>query len=468
MNTEQSLSKKHTTLKIVNPATGIKITRIPKDNATTVAEKYAQLKTGQKAWAATTIEHRLNCIQQFFRLLDVEQTDLAETLSAEMGKPFQESLNEIQGARGRIHFFLNNVASWIQDEWMIRDGATHEKLSFEPLGVIGNISAWNYPYLVGVNVFIPALLCGNAVLYKPSEYTTMTGQHIQNLLHESGVPENVFQTVIGGGEVGELLLEQPLDAYYFTGSYRTGKYIAQKVAHKLVPVQLELGGKDPLYVADEVDVQKAAINAVEGAFYNNGQSCCAVERIYVHEAIYDEFVTAFVKELSINWVMDLPAKRTTKLGPVSRKEHLPFLQKQVDDAVAKGAKILTGGKRANRKGYYFEPTVLVNVTHDMDVMKEETFGPVIGIMAVKDDAAALSLMQDTEFGLTAAVFSHNEERAEAMLKELDAGTVYWNCCDRVSPNLPWSGRGKSGLGSTLSYIGIRAFLKTKGYHLRVW
>ncbi len=461
------MSVRETTLKIVNPATGIKITRLPKDNAETVQQKYEALQIGQKQWVTTTVTHRLACIEKFFKLLDVERVELAETLTAEMGKPYQESLNEIQGARGRINFFLNNTADWLKEEWMIREGATREKVTFEPLGVIGNISAWNYPYLVGVNVFIPALLTGNAVLYKPSEYSTLTGLAIQKLLFEAGIPENVFQTVVGGGEVGELLLELPLNGYFFTGSHATGQYIAQKVAPKLVPIQLELGGKDPLYVMDDVaDVRQAAANAVEGAFYNNGQSCCAVERIYVHHNIYELFVEEFVKEVKENWTIDLPAKPHTKIGAISRKVHLDYLAIQVKDAVEKGATLLTGGQQAKRKGYFFEPTVLADTDHSMKVMMEETFGPVIGIQRVQDDAEAVQLMQDTPYGLTAAVFSQSQERAEAVLQQIEVGTVYWNCCDRVSPNLPWSGRKHSGLGATLSYMGIRAFVQPKSHHLR--
>lgn len=454
------------TLRINNPATGIKITRVQKDDAESIKQKYDLLREGQTEWANTPLSERLWCIEQFFRLLDVERVELAETLTAEMGKPFQEALNEIQGARGRIHFFLNNTSNWLQDEWMITDAPTRERLSFEPLGVIGNISAWNYPYLVGVNVFIPALLTGNAVLYKPSEFATLTGAKIRDLLYEAGIPLSAFQMVTGNAEQGEMMLDLPLNAYFFTGSYKTGMYIYQKLAPKLVPVQLELGGKDPLYVTDETDVQSAALSAVEGAFYNNGQSCCAVERIYVHEAVYDNFIDLFVAEVNQHWQPNLPALLTTKLGAIYRKEHLTFLDEQVKDALDKGAKLLIGGKRADRKGWFYEPTVLTNVNHSMSLMSNETFGPLIGIQKVSSDAEAIALMNDTEYGLTAAVYTNNESRAEKIMKQLNTGTVYLNCCDRVSPNLPWSGRQHSGLGATLSYMGIRAFVRPKAYHLR--
>jgi acyl-CoA reductase-like NAD-dependent aldehyde dehydrogenase len=272
--------------------------------------------------------------------------------------------------------------------------------------------------------------------------------------------------VIGSGAVGEYLLELPLDGYFFTGSYKTGKYIAEKVASKLVPCQLELGGKDPMYVMDDVkSVQTAATSALEGVVYNNGQSCCAVERIYVHENIYDSFVDSYVQQLK-KLKTGNPTDNSTDLGPVSRKEQIAFLSDQVNDALSKGATLLAGGKSKDSKGFYFEPSVLVNVNHNMKIMKEESFGPVVGIQKVKNDDEAVELMLDTPYGLTAAVYSSSYERAENVMRKMNTGTVYWNCCDRVSASLPWSGRGNSGLGSTLSYQGIRAFVQPKAYHLR--
>ena len=313
-----------------------------------------------------------------------------------------------------------------------------EKIVYEPLGVVCNISAWNYPYLVGVNVFIPALLAGNSVMYKPSEFSSLSGLEIEKLLKLAGVPDNAFQLVIGAREVGETLLHIPFNGYFFTGSYKTGQYIYEKTAHKMVPCQLELGGKDPLYVADDVsDIKAIAAGTADGAFYNNGQRCCAVERIYVNEKVYDQYVDEFVKEVK-EFKAGSPTEEGTYIGPLTRKAQLECIEDQINDAIAKGAKVMTGGKRFGAKGYFFEPTVLINVNHNMSVMRDESFGPVIGIMKVKDDAEAVKLMQDTEYGLTAAVYSASKERAEKILKKVDAGTGYWNCCDRVSAALPCS------------------------------
>jgi acyl-CoA reductase-like NAD-dependent aldehyde dehydrogenase len=453
-------------MKIINPATEELIREVDEDTEAAVREKFDLLKKGQRAWSALATEQRIACIARFSDLLGSEKEELAATLTRESGKPLAQSYNELDGARARIRYFVDHSARYLADEWMVTEGPTREKIVYEPLGIIANISAWNYPYLVGVNVFIPALIGGNAVIYKPSEYATLTGMHIIRLLHLAGVPEGCLQLVAGRGIVGELLLSLPLDGYFFTGSYRTGRHIAEKVASKLVPCGLELGGKDPLYVMDDIeDIGNTAAAALEGVVYNNGQSCCAVERIYVHEKIYDRFVQEYVEHARKMKVGD-PFDPATGLGPLSREVQLEFLSLQIADAVGKGARLLYGGSRLNRKGFFMEPAVLVDVDHRMRLMKEESFGPIVGIQKVSGDAEAAALMADTEYGLTAAVYSSSYERAEVIMRQLDTGTVYWNCCDRVSASLPWSGRRHSGLGATLSYQGIRAFVRPKAYHIR--
>lgn len=453
-------------MKIINPATEEMIREVAEDTSETIQAKFKQLKTAQQSWAKVGVEQRIAAIQKFYDLVEEHKDELAHTLTSETGKPLQQSYNELNGARTRIKYFTDHSEKYLAEEWVTTDGATKEKIVYEPLGIIANISAWNYPWLVGVNVFIPALIGGNAVFYKPSEYTILTGLHIRDLLYKAGVPPDSFQIAIGRGDVGELLLQLPLDGYFFTGSYKTGKYIAERVAGKMVPCQLELGGKDPLYVMDDIDdIEKTAADALEGVVYNNGQSCCAVERIYVQENIYEPFVKAYV-ELCGKMQVGNPLEKNTDIGPLSRKEQPAFLTGQVSDAVSKGATVVCGGKVAGGKGYFFEPTVLVNVNHTMKVMTEESFGPVIGIQKVKDDAEAIAMMQDTEYGLTAAVYSNSYQRAEAVMQQMDTGSVYWNCCDRVSAALPWSGRKQSGIGVTLSYHGIRAFVQPKAYHIR--
>jgi len=453
-------------MKITNPATGEVFREVADDTRQSIQDKYNKLKDGQASWAAMSLAARVDIIRKFSELLEKRADQLAPVLTSEVGKPLQQSKNELNGARARIKWLTDNASGYLSPEVMVSDPKLEERISYEPLGVIGNISAWNYPYLVGVNVFVPALLAGNSVFYKPSEFATLTGLEIAKTLYEAGVPENVFQVAVGAKEAGEALLDLPLDGYFFTGSYKTGKYIYERVAPKMVPCQCELGGKDPLYVADDVaDVKSVAAGTADGAFYNNGQSCCAVERIYVHEKVYDEYVDEFVKEVK-SYKMGSPNDAGVYVGPLTRSSQLDVLSNQVKEAVSKGATVLTGGKKVEGKGFYFEPTVLTNVTPDMSVMREESFGPVIGIMKVKNDDEAIRMMSDTEYGLTAAVYSANKSRAEKILSKVDAGTGYWNCCDRVSAAVPWSGRKHSGFGATLSHIGLRAFTRPKAYQLR--
>jgi acyl-CoA reductase-like NAD-dependent aldehyde dehydrogenase len=452
-------------MKIINPSTGKLLREQPEDTTASIQAKFVSAKKAQPKWAKVPLKERIAIVAKFNELLAERSSTVAAELTDEVGKPLSQSKGEISGGIGRSKFFVENSEKYLAEEWMVSEGATREKLTYEPLGVIANISAWNYPILVGMNVFIPALIGGNAVLYKPSEFSTITGLNMAELLWMAGVPKDVFQVVIGAKDAGEALLDLPLDGYFFTGSYNTGKYIAERVAGKLVPIGLELGGKDPMYVCDDVDVKTVAASGVEGAFYNNGQSCCAVERIYVHENIYDDYLKAFLEEAK-QMKLGSPTDDGVFLGPLTREAQIAVLEDQAKDAVKKGASLLLGGKRADRSGYYFEPTVLTNVNHTMKVMMDESFGPIIGIQKVKNDAEAISLMLDTPYGLTSAVYTLDAVRAEAIMTQMNSGTVYWNCCDRVSPNIPWSGRGHSGLGSTLSHAGIRAFVQPKSYHLR--
>lgn len=453
-------------MKIINPATEEIIREVQEDTSETLEKKFQLLRLAQPGWEEVSLQERVGVLKKFSELLEKNKEQLAATLTGEVGKPLQQSLNEINGARARIKWLTENAVKYLSDETMTSEKGLEEKISYEPLGVICNISAWNYPYLVGVNVFVPALLAGNAVMYKPSEYATLTGLEIEKLLKQGGIPENIFQLAIGAGRIGKILLDLTFDGYFFTGSYKTGKSIYEKLAKKMVPCQCEMGGKDPLYVSDDItDIKAVAAGTADGAFYNNGQSCCAVERIYVHEKIYDRYIDEFTKEVS-SWKTGLPTKEGNYIGPLTRKEQLDLLEQQVRDALKKGATLVTGGHRVNGKGYFFEPTILTNVNHDMQLMKDESFGPVIGIMKVKNDEEAIKLMQDTEYGLTAAVYSSDKKRAEKILKQINAGTGYWNCSDRVSAALPWSGRNHSGFGVTLSHAGLRAFVKPKAWHLR--
>jgi acyl-CoA reductase-like NAD-dependent aldehyde dehydrogenase len=353
-------------MKIINPATEEVIREITEDTNESLDRKFKLLRQATHAWQNTPLEKRIEILKKFSELLAQNSESLAIVLTSEVGKPLQQSRNEINGARSRIQWLTENAQRYLADETMSTGNGMDERISYEPLGVICNISAWNYPYLVGVNVFVPALLAGNTVMYKPSEHATLTGLEIEKLLKQAGVPSDVFQVGIGAKHTGEKLLDLPFDGYFFTGSYKTGKHIYERVAAKMVPCQCELGGKDPLYVADDVaDIKSVAAATADGAFYNNGQSCCAVERIYVHEKVYDKYVDEFIKEVR-SWKTGLPTEEGVYVGPLTRKDQLVVIDDQISEALQKGATLMTGGTRINRTGYYFEPTVLTNVNHTME------------------------------------------------------------------------------------------------------
>jgi acyl-CoA reductase-like NAD-dependent aldehyde dehydrogenase len=452
-------------LEVINPATEEVIEKLPEDDAASVAKKFAAAKAYLPEWKAKPYAERARIVRKFADLLTERAAECAKILTSEVGKPLGQALNEVKGTVGRVEFFLAETEKRLAARTVFGDASITEMIAFEPLGVVANVSAWNYPYFVGSNAFVPALLTGNVVLYKPSEFAALTGRQIAGLWREAGLPEAAFQLVLGGRQTGQALLAQNVDGVFFTGSYATGKMIMDQVAGRMIRVQCELGGKDPVYVRPDVDVKAAAEGVADGAFYNTGQSCCAVERIYVHQDVYPAFVEHFVQFTKGVKVGD-PTAEGTYIGPLTRKAQLSVLEAQVEDAVRKGAKLLTGGKRRAGKGHFFEPTVLTDVNHTMAVMREESFGPIIGIQKVQDDAEAIRLMNDTEYGLTAGVYTKDQAKAEAILSEINSGSVYWNCCDRVSPRLPWSGRGHSGIGSTLSVLGIDVFLKPKAWHLR--
>ena len=454
-------------MRILNPATGAVLAEVAVDGHAAVRHKYERARAAQPRWAALPMKRRLDAIRAFREEIVKRQDALAHTLTQEVGKPIRQSRNELNGFLARIDFFLAQAARTLRDETVHTDaaGKLEERISHEPLGVVANISAWNYPYFVGGNVIVPALVAGNAVLYKPSEFATLTGIAIGEMLHAAGVPEDVFVPTLGDGTTGYALLRQPIDGIFFTGSYATGTKIAAAAGRRMVKVQLELGGKDPIYVCDDVDPKAAATAVADGAFYNTGQSCCAVERVYVHESVYEAFVAAFVAEVK-SFKLGDPLDDTTYIGAITRAPQLAVLKRQVTDAVRKGARLLAGGDVVKRKGNWFAPTVLADADHSMALMRDESFGPIIGIARVKDDAEAIRQMNDSEYGLTAGVYTPDGKRARRILDQVAAGSVYWNCCDRVSPRLPWSGVKHSGIGLTLSTYGIETFTRPKAWHLR--
>jgi len=453
-------------LDVRNPATGEHIRSVAVTDGREIEQKVERARRAQADWRTRSYDDRAAGLRAFRELLAAEAEECARVTTREVGKPIAQSRNEVRAVLDRIDWNIDHVGPLIAARTVTTgDGATvGERVTHEPVGLVAHVSAWNYPYFVGLNTIVPALLAGNAVLYKPSEHATLTGLRLVDLMHRAGVPVDVVQAIVGRGAVGAALVASDVDMVCFTGSYETGRRVARSVADRLVRLQLELGGKDGAYVCDDVDVESAALALVEGAFYNGGQSCSAVERIFVHDAVFDRFTEAFVDVVRAYRVGD-PEDEQTDVGPLARAAQLDVLEAQVADAVEKGARVVCGGGRIDRPGSWFEPTVLVDVDPGMSVMRDETFGPVIGLQRVRDDAEATECLDDTEFGLGAAVFSRDRARAERILGALEVGNAYWNTSDRSSVRLPWSGRRHSGLGVSMSESGVRAFVREKAWHL---
>ena len=447
-----------------NPATGEVIRSIAVTELSEIRQKARRARDAQRAWSARPYDERAAALRAFGTLLDKESEDCARITTSETGKPIRQSRNEVRAVLERIAWNVDHVGAVIADRVVTRADHLEERVTLEPMGVVAHVSAWNYPYFVGLNSIVPALLTGNAVLYKPSEFATLTGLRLVDLLHRAGVPVDVVQTVVGGGAAGAGLVDADIDMVCFTGSYTTGTKVAAAVADRLVRVQLELGGKDAAYVCDDVDVDDAAAAVAEGAFYNSGQSCSATERVYVHDRIWDRFVDAFV-DVVRSYRVGPPDDDATDLGPLARPAQLDVLDSQIADAQARGARVLVGGSRLERAGNWFPPTVLIDVDDRAAVLRDESFGPVIALQPVADDAEALARMNDTEFGLGAAVFARERERAVALLNQLDVGNAYWNVADRSCVRLPWAGRRHSGMGVSMSESGVRAFVREKAWHL---
>ena len=396
--------------------------------------------------------------------MEQEAEECAQLTTSEVGKPIRQSRNEVRAVLERIDWNLEHVDDVNAPRTVTSADGLEERITYEPVGVVAHVSAWNYPYFVGLNSIVPALLAGNAVCYKPSEHATLTGLRLVDLMHRSGVPVDIVHVIVGGGLTGAALVEADVDMVCFTGSNATGRRVARAAAERLVRVQLELGGKDAAYVCDDVDTDEAALAIAEGAFYNGGQSCSATERVYVHEAIWDAFVSALVDVVSAYRVGD-PTDDATDVGPLARAEQLVVLDAQLADAVQRGGKILCGGDRIERPGNWFAPTVVIDVPDEAALSRDESFGPVIGVARVRDDAEARARMDDTEFGLGASVFTPDRDRAQRLLAGLDVGNAYWNTADRSCVRLPWAGRRNSGLGTSMSESGVRAFVREKAWHL---
>jgi acyl-CoA reductase-like NAD-dependent aldehyde dehydrogenase len=457
-------------IRVTNPATGELLADIPAASAAEVQAAIQRARAAQPAWNAIGPKSRARVLRKFLELLNRQRDEVAALITREAGKPQVEALlTEMIPALDAAQFCAANAARFLQPEKIGHANPIMKTkkgyLLREPYGIVGIISPWNYPFSIPATEVIAALVMGNAVVLKPSELTPLCALRLQSILRQAGVPESTLEVVMGDGSAGAALLscDQPVDKIVFTGSVRTGKQVAQAAAAKLIPSVLELGGKDPMIVLEDADVEVASSAAVWGAFVNAGQTCLSVERCYVHSTLLPQFVTACTEKTRKLRVGD-GSRPDIEVGPMIHERQLATVEKQVQDAVARGAKILVGGERLNDIGpNFYAPTVIAGVDHTMAIMRDETFGPVLPIMAFDSEDEAVKLANDSEFGLAASIWTRDRARGEALACRIQAGMVMVNDC--VSGfaicEAPHGGIKSSGIGRTHGLLGLEEMVRVK-------
>ncbi|KAI1360415.1 aldehyde dehydrogenase [Xylaria arbuscula] len=424
-----------------------------------------------KTWRETSLTDRTIIIKKALSLLEKQKDQLAEELTVQMGRPISYTGVEITTAIKRANYLIKISEDTLKDTEGEAEKGFKRFIRKVPVGPVLVIFAWNYPYLILVNSLIPALLSGNTVILKPSPQTPTIAEHVTKIFNEAGLPAGVLQYFhCGSPVIMESLVRNPkVSLICFTGSVAGGLAVQKAASDRIVNVGLELGGKDPAYVRGDVDLDWAAAEIVDGSIFNSGQSCCALERIYVDEKIYEPFIEAAQKVLKGYKVGD-PLEKETQIGPVISKRSKETIEAHVKDALEKGAKDATPENptftNLPPKGNFVKPTLLVDANHSMTVMTEETFGPVISVMKVKNDDEAIHLMNDSEFGLTASIWTKDTDKGYELAQRVEAGTVFVNRADFPSPDLAWTGWKNSGKGVTLSKYGFDQFVKLKSFHLK--
>jgi acyl-CoA reductase-like NAD-dependent aldehyde dehydrogenase len=453
-------------LQVVSPYTQETLRELPYDDAPSVERKLDAARRAFEAWRRLPLAARAQEVMRGLAYFRSHAEEIARDISQEMGKPIREARRELNTFFDRAAQVLELAPAALAPDVLPPKEGFHRRIEHVPLGIVLDIAAWNYPLLIPVNVIVPALLAGNTVLLKHSARTPRVGVHF----------ERAFGALVPGGLVSNLILSHPDTALLlgdrrvaevaFTGSVEGGHEVYREAARRFVEVGLELGGKDPAYVAEDADLPYAIENVVDGACYNAGQSCCAVERVYVHERLYSDFL-AGAREVLGRYRLGDPLDEETTMGPLASRSAVTNLELQVEDAVRRGGRVLCGGRRLDgKRGNFFLPTLLADVPNDALVMQEESFGPIVPVRSVKDDDEAMALMNDTRFGLTASVWTRDADRAERFARDLEAGTIFQNRCDYLDPALPWTGVRDSGKGSTLSRYGFLQLTRRKSIHFR--
>lgn len=423
----------------------------------------------QKEWSALSIKERAQYVKGLVDAVVENKSQIAEEITWQMGRPLSQSPGEVNGFQDRANYMIDIAEDALQSNSVEHNDVSKRWIERTPLGVIAVLSPWNYPFLTSVNAIVPALMAGNTVVLKHSLQTPLVAEQYAKAAKKAGLPDGVFQILhLNHQDTATLIANPKVNGVCFTGSVTGGIAVQQALKNKFIPCGLELGGKDPAYVRADANLSNSVENLVDGAFFNSGQSCCGIERIYVHENLYDKFVDGFV-ELTKQYKLGNPLEEGINLGPMVKTNAADYVRQQVEQAINKGAKSLVDESlfSTSKKGTpYLAPQVLVDVNHSMDVMSEESFGPVIGIMKVKNDANALELMNDSQYGLTASIWTANREEAMVLGGKIETGTVFMNRCDYLDPALAWTGVKNSGRGVTLSKVGYEHVTRVKSFNFR--
>lgn len=458
-----------TSFSVISPADGGVLANYSYTDDESLRQALAAAGKARTVWRETPLAERKALIGRAIDWLVEHKHEVARAITDSMGRPISQSPGEVRGLEERARYMLSVADEALADIVPEPKSGFKRFLRREPVGTVLVVAPWNYPFLTAVNSIVPALAAGNVVLLKHSSQTPAAGELFQAAFDAAGLPEGVFQNLFLTHQATESLLKSDaVDFVAFTGSVAGGQRIRHAVSDRFIGAGLELGGKDPAYVRADADIASAAENLVDGSFFNSGQSCCGIERIYVHESVYREFVDAFAAHTRQYRLGD-PRDAQTNLGPMVSVAAADTVRRQIEDAVAKGATALIDEKAfpASQKGTaYLAPQVLINVSHEMEIMTEESFGPVIGIMPVADDDEAVRLMNDSAYGLTASIWTRDTDAAEALAARIETGTVFMNRCDYLDPALAWTGVKNTGYGISLSVLGYAQLTRVKSYHLR--
>ena len=457
------------TIQCISPVDGSIYVERQTASADQIQQALSAAVEAQKQWKMTSIAERQALCTKAVDSFVARKAEIAEEITWQMGRPISQAPGEVAGFEERARHMIEIADSALADlKPQQKDGFTRY-IKREPLGVVLVVAPWNFPYLTSVNAIMPAILAGNAVVLKHSAQTPLCAERLQQAFSEAGLPEGVFQYLHLSHSDTEAVIQSPeINFVAFTGSVPGGEMVERAAVGRFIGVGLELGGKDPAYVRKDANLQHAIETVTDGAIFNSGQSCCGIERVYVDESVYEQFVDG-VAALANAYVLGRPDEAATNLGPLVKASAAEFVRGQINEAVAAGAKALVDPAKfsANQAGMaYLAPQVLIDVDHSMRVMNEETFGPVVAIMSVSGDEEAIKLMNDSEFGLTAAVFTQDENAAIEIGNQIETGTWFMNRCDYLDPALAWTGVKNSGRGCTLSSVGFEHMTRPKSYHLK--